>query len=763
MGSFENLNVDAISNLPADVINNNILARLSLRDAVRTSVLSREWRYKWTFIPEIVFGYEFGRAFLRKHIERIIDQVLSRHQGPINKFVLEEDLILALVKLALMLITGFFYYRIAKSRTSLFPAIFEGFISQCVLLESVNLDECTELDSLEVEGPSLRFFTFRGVFKSIRFKNSPVLAQVSLYTPVQKTREIQLSNCIKYFALLPKLEKLYLHEGLLKPLILRQVSQRDFILVLVSTKMDESPSNTTGSSDVLSSQITVTQLQHQLISVKLSDSNYLVWKQQVLAAVTGLGLESYLTGSMEVPSKLIRDPVTKKTSFNPAYQAYKRQDQLLISWLLSSLSESVLVLMVGLTTCQEMWATLEANFAAQSSAKTMQYKVQLQTMKKGNLSMREYLNKIKICCDNLAASGYKIEDFDQVLHALTGLGNEYDPVVVTITSNPEKWTFKDASALLLSFEARVDSANLITEDGNVPMVNVATHAQPRRNNTAGNFNTNRGRGSFNNRGGRRGSSRGRGGRMFGGRLTCQICGYSNHTADNVSPLTSSLYNSKNTDDNPCQQTTPVPSSVSSSSQPHTASKDTYDTIPLAVELPALEEPSQTNIMPQIESVVPNTHPMQTRGKTGGVPNRFPDSFSSLIVVDLSMYLDSIVEVASFLCLIRSSPKLQMLRVTLCVYRIDGAVTELLRAQETPDRYLNQLRRVEIEVYTYADPLKEFARYVLACAARLEEMVIYDPKPRFSRGSLLNLTNELNRLPRASPSAVIAIRSSIIFF
>ncbi|KAK6119815.1 hypothetical protein DH2020_046440 [Rehmannia glutinosa] len=142
--------------------------------------------------------------------------------------------------------------------------------------------------------------------------------------------------------------------------------------------------------------------------------------------------------------------------------------------------------------------------------------------------------------------------------------------------------------------------------------------------------------------------------------------------------------------------------------------------------------------------------------TGGVPNRFPDSFSSLIVVDLSMYLDSIVEVASFLCLIRSSPKLQMLRVTLCVYRIDGAVTELLRAQETPDRYLNQLRRVEIEVYTYADPLKEFARYVLACAARLEEMVIYDPKPRFSRGSLLNLTNELNRLPRASPSADLLV-------
>ncbi|GFQ00342.1 phosphoglucan phosphatase dsp4 amyloplastic [Phtheirospermum japonicum] len=98
--------------------------------------------------------------------------------------------------------------------------------------------------------------------------------------------------------------------------------------------------------------------------------------------------------------------------------------------------------MVGLTTSHEMWRALETNFAAQSGAKTMQYKIQLQTMKKGNLSMREYLNKVKVCCDNLAASGHKIEDFDQQLHALIGLGSEYDPVVVTITSNPEKWSLR---------------------------------------------------------------------------------------------------------------------------------------------------------------------------------------------------------------------------------------------------------------------------------------------------------------------------------
>ncbi|KAL8545048.1 hypothetical protein ACS0TY_005305 [Phlomoides rotata] len=48
---------------------------------------------------------------------------------------------------------------------------------------------------------------------------------------------------------------------------------------------------------------------------------------------------------------------------------------------------------------------------------------------------------------------------------------------------------------------------------------------------------------------------------------------------------------------------------------------------------------------------------------GGVPNRFADSLNSLKVLNLSMYLYSMKEVAFAFCLARSSPNLQMLRVT----------------------------------------------------------------------------------------------------
>ncbi|MCE2055106.1 hypothetical protein HAX54_041991 [Datura stramonium] len=47
---------DIISNLPGDVIN-VILMCLPLQDAVRTSVLSRKWRYNWAKLPKLTLDH----------------------------------------------------------------------------------------------------------------------------------------------------------------------------------------------------------------------------------------------------------------------------------------------------------------------------------------------------------------------------------------------------------------------------------------------------------------------------------------------------------------------------------------------------------------------------------------------------------------------------------------------------------------------------------------------------------------------------------
>ncbi|KAK6135566.1 hypothetical protein DH2020_030674 [Rehmannia glutinosa] len=203
---------------------------------------------------------------------------------------------------------------------------------------------------------------------------------------------------------------------------------------------------------------TVIQPQSQLLTIKLGDNNYLIWKQQVWAAVNGYGLEGFLTGESTKPEKYTESTSGNKTRvINPAYVLWNRQDQLLVSWLLSSLSENVLISTVGLTTAKDIWDGLQTEFATRNTAKVMQFRLQLQTMKKGNTPMKDYLNKIKSCCDILNSAGEEIPERVQILYILGGLGPEYDSVMVSITARAEPCSLREVHAILLSFENRLES------------------------------------------------------------------------------------------------------------------------------------------------------------------------------------------------------------------------------------------------------------------------------------------------------------------
>ncbi|GJZ77423.1 F-box/FBD/LRR-repeat protein [Tanacetum coccineum] len=103
--------MDRLSNLPSSIIE-TILCLVPIQEAGRTSILSREWRYRWTKIPNLVFiedtfqvstvdGAE-SSILDQTHEQRIkrrtmdkkskliyaICQVLLIHDGPINEFTL---------------------------------------------------------------------------------------------------------------------------------------------------------------------------------------------------------------------------------------------------------------------------------------------------------------------------------------------------------------------------------------------------------------------------------------------------------------------------------------------------------------------------------------------------------------------------------------------------------------------------------------------------------------------------------------------------
>ncbi|KAJ9559056.1 hypothetical protein OSB04_013670 [Centaurea solstitialis] len=84
---------DRMSNLPESVIS-LILEWLPFRDAVRTSTLSKDWRYKWTTMTSLVLDEQFSKKvkrygdFSHNGFIRSVNHFMILHSGPISKFSL---------------------------------------------------------------------------------------------------------------------------------------------------------------------------------------------------------------------------------------------------------------------------------------------------------------------------------------------------------------------------------------------------------------------------------------------------------------------------------------------------------------------------------------------------------------------------------------------------------------------------------------------------------------------------------------------------
>ncbi|XP_076919828.1 F-box/FBD/LRR-repeat protein At1g13570-like [Bidens hawaiensis] len=85
---------DVIGNMPDNVIT-NILDRLPIHDAVRTGILARNWRFKWTMLSQLVFDDYFFKYLRRANDEndhvRVISRILFQLRGAVTKFALYVD------------------------------------------------------------------------------------------------------------------------------------------------------------------------------------------------------------------------------------------------------------------------------------------------------------------------------------------------------------------------------------------------------------------------------------------------------------------------------------------------------------------------------------------------------------------------------------------------------------------------------------------------------------------------------------------------
>ncbi|KAL5820678.1 hypothetical protein ACOSQ3_022560 [Xanthoceras sorbifolium] len=143
---------------------------------------------------------------------------------------------------------------------------------------------------------------------------------------------------------------------------------------------------------------------------------------------------------------------------------------------------------------------LEKLYSHKSLARILQLKQQLQNSRKGSLSISECCLKIKTLGDALRAAGQTVTEYDMVLNVLNGVGHDYNPVVVLVSSQHKTVTMQETQYQLMMHEQRLEQLNIVSQvDVSSMSINYVSHNAA---NTSRGGNNNSGRGISNSRGGR---------------------------------------------------------------------------------------------------------------------------------------------------------------------------------------------------------------------------------------------------------------------
>ncbi|GFS29104.1 hypothetical protein Acr_00g0005410 [Actinidia rufa] len=126
-----------------------------------------------------------------------------------------------------------------------------------------------------------------------------------------------------------------------------------------------------------------------MITIKLSATNFLLWKSQILPLLQCQDCLGFIDGSLQKPFETLPN-ITDGTSIpNPKFLKWKLKDQRILSLLLSSLTEEAMAAAVGHATSRDVWDALER------------------------------------LCDQLMAIGRPVDEVDKSYWFLRALGTEF--------------------------------------------------------------------------------------------------------------------------------------------------------------------------------------------------------------------------------------------------------------------------------------------------------------------------------------------------
>lgn len=258
-----------------------------------------------------------------------------------------------------------------------------------------------------------------------------------------------------------------------------------------------------------------------MITVKLSPTNYLIWRNQILPILAYQKLSGHITGDTPAPTKTLTAEGTSAPTPNPAYTKWLEDDQKAFLILQSSLTEAAMAETLGVDTAAQVWRNLERAYRHDSHDRMHTLKDNLRRLKKGTSPVSDYSSKFRSFCDQLSAIGHPIDEIEKNHLFLCGLGSSFEHFSTTYRAIKPTPSFLDLVAQAESHELFLASI----QDSPPVAAFTAQRQSPSR---GGSSSRGRGRGSSNNGG------RGRGRRP----PHCQLCRTNGHYANSCPDLAS---------------------------------------------------------------------------------------------------------------------------------------------------------------------------------------------------------------------------------
>ncbi|XP_025980637.1 uncharacterized protein [Glycine max] len=122
--------------------------------------------------------------------------------------------------------------------------------------------------------------------------------------------------------------------------------------------------------------------------------------------------------------------------------------------------KKALSLVVRATSSHMAWTAIEKTFQAQTRARRMAMKVQLQTLTKRSLSMLEYIERKRFIADSLAENLHPISDEDLIGYILSSLDSSYSAFSTAFIMKSDDVSVDDLVGLLLQEEARLEQEHV---------------------------------------------------------------------------------------------------------------------------------------------------------------------------------------------------------------------------------------------------------------------------------------------------------------